>query len=814
MRVLVLILLAVAAPNPLFGPLDDKPNAPEPSAFEFPLDLPADAAAEVRRILDRRFRVTWTVLEYATLPEDVAAVLDGPILDAQDQETVRRSIRSGGLRLEHVATTSGMAGERLSVTAGERRVVVPMRDIDKAEGVVLVYPMTAAVRTGLRASVAFGVVAGRGVRVAYDLVLADVPVVETVDDTGGEVDRVAVREVRARGALRLAPGEVAPILLERKGDPGVLVLLRLDGPDEDLPVLIDLASGVTLAVGGHLVDGEIREPVWERSVDWRDDFTETSDETNWIDSPWEILLEAVGCPDEWWDLPEGLRAGRLEPAIRVALDRILETGATLRGRREVLEVVRAGRERIRLPLGPGEPFEATVGVRRCVRGETFVGAGCQDSSAATARTEVAQEGFGITGRAGVDGTVDFSLLARDVLGMEVRDLSLVRVVSGYRAVEKVPVRIPLVRDAILRVRGALPDGGGPLPGGVHLTWTAGVSPALSIPRGLWPEEINTEDAYLGGPVGGGGFLVPPRNARVLADSVRPVALEIAGSRLSMRPWTPAGLLVDVRRCSRVTAWRSEGWCGMRTRFPVPSHPTRWYRLDDDDRPTEPLEGTWLRLALGDGRHGLEIDIEGEIGGPPDAPVAFDPGDGPVEIVRSPRLRVTVRDLPLGGGGVVAQGAGLSLEVRRLGVEPGFGPHRHVVCRRPEGVTLLRTGAGGSIEAGGVTLLPTVIEEYRSNHATGGADTDFTREVDGVRIAWLEDEEPPTLMLEILEPPDWRGVPVKTVITPARPGDELRTLVIGGRRMRRSYVLEPGRGLKASSATGSPLTYEIEAGGDS
>jgi hypothetical protein len=422
---------------------------------------------------------------------------------------------------------------------------------------------------------------------------------------------------------------------------------------------------------------------------------------------------------------------------------------------------------------------------------------------------VTQEGLGLAGRAGVDGTVDVVLRARDVMAVEHREVEAVRVRAGYRALDRVPLRLPLVTDAVLHVRGALPAGGGCLPGGVEVAWRGDIHRAVSV-------SDLVEMSGRGRPVGGAGWIVPAGDRETLADRVAPVVLEVIGRPFALRPGGE-GRLVDVRRRARIASWASDGWCGMRMRFPVvdawPPWPRALEEWEERSIPEEPLVGPWLEIALEPGPDGLLLGVAGRLGGEPDDPVAFDPGDGAVEIVRQNEMRLDVEDLALGGGGVVARGAGLELKVRRPDRKPGFGPHRWVRVRRDGRETTLRLGVRGRLHAGGRTHMPTSIGIYSSNHAMGEAYTTFEVVRDGTTVALEPSGPAPRIDLEIVGETAWRACPVRTRLTPTRPGESLRSTILERPVTRRVFLVEPGRGLRAASPAGGPLAFEIEAGGD-
>jgi hypothetical protein len=208
-----------------------------------------------------------------------------------------------------------------------------------------------------------------------------------------------------------------------------------------------------------------------------------------------------------------------------------------------------------------------------------------------------------------------------------------------------------------------------------------------------------------------------------------------------------------------------------------------------------------------------VNVDGEVGGRPDEPVPFDPGDGPVDLVRRVHLRTEIRRLRLGGGGLVAWGAGLALTIRRMDREEGLGAHRIVSGRFPDGEAGLRTDARGRLEAGGWTVLPQTLGEYESNHEMGEVFTGFDVVRDGVLLHLAPGRPFDRLLVDVRERPTWRPHRIKADVSPRRPAS-LRTLGLARRSTSRSFFLEPVEGLRFESPEGSPLPYTVQVGGDS
>jgi hypothetical protein len=174
----------------------------------------------------------------------------------------------------------------------------------------------------------------------------------------------------------------------------------------------------------------------------------------------------------------------------------------------------------------------------------------------------------------------------------------------------------------------------------------------------------------------------------------------------------------VRVTDRVLSWDREGSCGMTYRFPAVS---------------EVATGLDAALVLDHDGRALRtvVSLHGE---PVVVDPAFDMGDGVTEIVRLPALQLETT-LPLGAVRRVAWGGGLTL---RLGV-PGSEerpPLRSAAVESADARCglLFADGARVAFECGTRITLPSVIDDYTSNHRSGEAATASAAFFEGVSLA--------------------------------------------------------------------------------
>jgi hypothetical protein len=800
LAVLALALLAftgVSAPveRRILG--DDELLEP-PLAVRYAPGLPAAVADRLRPLLGRDDRIRALVYEFERIPSDLAAALadDGPAAFGEDEHRqLRAAAAAGALRLVEVVEGDARLGESIRLRSGPRRHAALRREIESAEAAVVVFPVARSFRHGLDVTVRTSVRIGDGLHVAYEILRAGKPRIRAQDTIGGPLERVSVPVQIAQGAVRLEPGEAAPLLFQRPDGSGTLVLLRLEGAPIRTPSLIRLGDGRSLISVGHLRTTPVPES-WPPTEE-RDRVRESI--------AWRSLVARLDPAIEWKALPLDHRVGRLDPATRPLLRAVLNRGAAIRARRGNLVVRRKGSGRIRVPVGAGEPFLVREGAWATLDGGIDVEAGCQTCVLAAQSTLHTWVGLGAWGRVGVDGAIEVELEDHRLGEARVEEHRVFRIEAGYRNVVRDPLTVRLVDDEVLAVRATCPSGGSDLPGDAAVLWRTDGAPD---PEALWvpPALAGASGEAPRWPIGAEGWLANGDSIETRAR-LRPIFLVVNGHPLPVRPGTEATLTSLVRR-PRIRAWVSEGHCGMRIRYPVPSSRAGW--------PSEllmpPYAGIRIQLSPELREDGLHLSCDAELRGRAEAIETFDPGDGAVEIVRRPVLRAEIRDLAFGAGGRLAWGAGLSLDVVRPGHESRPGPHRRLEADAPGGSVGLRTGlrSAGRLSAGGWTVLPTRLVDYQSNHEAGEVRTDFDLVRDGVDLS-VDAGETSEVELTIRSRPTWKPHDVRASVAPRRDGLVFRTPSVGRRVVRRTWPLPPHSLMEARSPEGSALPFRVLAG---
>ncbi len=789
----------------VFVEMDDWREPPQdraPDRHWLPEGPAAAAEKLVRRIRQSPFRVHATAYRFRRLPAALEGVgtRTSAVLGPVEAATIGAHVREGSLVLLHAVRASGPAEADLLARDLERRNAVLRRQIESSIGAVVSFPRVSFLRGGLRLRARVGLRAAvQGVTVRYQVTLADAPVRETRPSLGGSLDTVSVPALLAQGTVRLVPGEAAAILRVEEDGSGRLVLLSVTGRRPDVGAVTDLGNGYVAVLAGHLSATEARPAARLLGVDGYGG--EAEDGAPFVDA-WDAFAEAAGVGEESWERgPCGMRFGAVAPAARGNLELLLTAGAVLRGTRSRIDVARKGWGRLSLPASPGTAFRFFSGTVGTGRGGTEVESGCNHCVLAVPKTAWACRGLKGAGWACVDGTVDFDVVGREVLDVERRTYELRRIQDGYRGYARDPFEVPLVRERILACRGALPTGEERLPGGVRLRFH--VDPPLTE-TGRTAVHVGNREIEGALPVGGGGCLLKEASAAASSAGSAPVRLRISGEPVPVRPGVESWFELQTHY-PFVRRWTSEGWCGMRARYPVPG------RAEGGEYGIREGSSLALRARRADGV--LLLDIRGEIRGAPEDLGPFDPGDGPVRILRSPRLRIDIRAFPLGGGGRLAHGAGLALVIDREDVDVEPGPHLQVAFRSESAGTsgfLSGQGAGGLLDAGADWLLPTDFTICTSSHATGQVSTAFTTGKDGI-VLRIEPtrREHARVDVRIRSRPSFEPYRLKVDVEPDRPENELTLLCLRRRATGRVLYLDHEDRLEYRSPDLS-LPYEVSA----
>lgn len=716
-------------------------NEGPPRGAPYALDALLESTKALRAA---RWSATVTALRLTRHGTSADAFVHGnaPLATDGDLAAMREAVAGRAARVEHRVVVTGGSGETVVGEDLTTRPVQIAREGESAVGAAAVWTRQGAVDQGLAARVA-AAPTGDGrwrVRVAIRWSeAADIAPTAWIDDQ--RLDRVRVSVLLAETSFDTRPGETAAF--RATGAAGTqVVLVRIDGAAPSTTAVREIA-------GDHVAVAGVPDPSIE-GAEWpAPDPMPRRGATTSPGSGGGATAERI----EWLDV--GVGAFRIGKLLRGTIEEAERAFAARTGIGAV-EVRRFAGPRFVVPAAPGSAFRVFAGVLETRLDGIGVRPGCETCLLMEEQTTLGATGVGVAGVTSPDGSVDADLASRRVLDERTFESTGRRDLPGHVAGAPLVTRVPMRRLREVAVGGCAAPGDDRFGPGTTLRFHAP------------PEAARADDPWKAAP---------------------PVALRIGDAQVGCRPGAEARVLDRVVH-PFVLRWESDGWCGMRARFP---------------NVRGVAEGTEISAALSE--DGATADVVAEIRGAPELLGRVEPGDGQIDVVRAPFLRYATTRLALPVDGVVAADAYASVRVGLVRPVGGASAQR-TVLRLGAAWCLADTEDRVVLASGAETNLPTSSYLQSSSHQTAELRSVATLVLDGVRADLAPaDEGARRLAVAWSSRPTWTQRDLRISTAPQREGETHLARVWPRRALRSaSFGVVPGRVFRREPTSAQDLPF--------